>query len=552
VIPRLTVLFAALAACAPQTAPQTAQQPGPASARTEPAHKPRNVVLIVIDDVGVDLVGAYESYYRSLGMPPGTPANTPVIDQLLAARGLMFTSAWTSPTCSPSRAQLLTGRCAFRTGVGRILPQSGGPSAERSVGLSLRETLLPMVLHAAPQPYVCAALGKWHLASADQLDAYPLHPLGQPAGRWFDIYAGSLFNLQDPDTHAEEKTAYWRWTKFYATALESGVNPCPPGEPPCSVTVSGPPSSSYACVDTANDALTLLPRLAEPFFLYLCFNGPHFPEHVVPKGLPRATCEGSVVASAPCALSTPPTTPELVRCMLAEVDAQIGRVLCAVDASDTIVILAGDNGTVPEAALAPYKPEHGKASMFEGGIHVPLIVRSPDLAPARDGATCGQLVGFTDLFATIAELAGVAREHVQAEDSISFAPYLAGGDRALRKTLFVDELTPNFTPDAETGAPPESYVCERQNQAIRDERFKLVRRWRRDANDAKKVRCTEELFDLLEGGPPDTSVDPPRPTRDFFEQRNLLRRGAVPEGPAAQALAALRAQLDANYPTLLR
>jgi arylsulfatase A-like enzyme len=190
--------------------------------------------------------------------------------------------------------------------------------------------------------------------------------------------------------------------------------------------------------------------------------------------------------------------------------------------------------------------------MFEGGIHVPLIVRSPDLAAAQVGKTCEQLVGLTDLFATIAELAGVAKEHIKAEDSISFAPYLTGHSEPLRKTLFVDELTPNFTPDALTGAPPDSYVCERHNQAIRDARFKLVRHWRRDPEDAHKIRHNDELFDLLQGGPPDTRVNPPLPTRDFFEQHNLLRRGAVPEGPAATALAALRAQLDANYPTVMR
>jgi arylsulfatase A-like enzyme len=447
---------------------------------------------------------------------------------------------------------MLTGRCAFRTGLGRILPQSGGPEEERSVGLSLRETLLPTLLHSAPRPYACAAIGKWHLASIDQLAEYALHPLGQPAGRWFDIYAGSLFNLRDPDAHGDTPSAYWHWSKFYATAVVPGVDPCPDGAPPCNVTVSGPPSSSYACVDTANDAIALLPKLAEPFFLYLCFNGPHYPEHVVPAGLPRATCEQSKVASVPCVVGATPTTPELIRCMLAEVDAQIGRVLCAVDASDTIVILVGDNGTVPEAVLAPYIAAHGKGSMFEGGVHVPMIVRSPDLAPARVGKTCDQLVGFTDLFATIAELGGVGREHVHAEDSISFAPYLAGRDEPLRKTLFVDELTPNFTPDAATGAPPDSYVCDRQNQAIRDARFKLVRHWRRDPNDSKQVRHTDELFDLLQGGPPDESVDPPRPTRDFFEQHNLLRRGAVPQGAAAQALTALRAQLDANYPPVMR
>src|SRR5215510_11866392 len=84
------------------TAPAAAQEPA----------KPDNVVLIVLDDVGVDLIGAYERYYVSLGRAPGTPASTPAIDGLLAARGVTFTNVWTCPKCSPSRAQILTGRYA--------------------------------------------------------------------------------------------------------------------------------------------------------------------------------------------------------------------------------------------------------------------------------------------------------------------------------------------------------------------------------------------------------------------------------------------------------
>src|SRR6185436_467738 len=138
-----------------------------------------NVLLIVLDDVGVDLVGAYESYYRSLGRAAGTPASTPAIDNLLAARGVIFTNAWTCPKCSPSRAQMLTGRYAFRTGLGQVVPEAFNTEFDNT-GLSLDAKLLPEVLHAVEPRYECAAVGKWHLVGPGDDDAHRLHPLGNP------------------------------------------------------------------------------------------------------------------------------------------------------------------------------------------------------------------------------------------------------------------------------------------------------------------------------------------------------------------------------------
>src|SRR5262245_51865765 len=68
-----------------------------------------NVLIVVADDLGTDLVGCF-------GDPTMRPP-TPTLDAL-AANGLVFTNAHADPVCSPSRAALMTGRYAFRTGVG--------------------------------------------------------------------------------------------------------------------------------------------------------------------------------------------------------------------------------------------------------------------------------------------------------------------------------------------------------------------------------------------------------------------------------------------------
>lgn len=103
-----------------------------------------NIVLVLADDMGVDLVGAYGE--------TSNPPCAPHIDQL-AAEGLLFRNAWTNPLCVPSRAQLLTGRYGFRTGLG---------TTGQGSNLSLSEVTLPEMLVG----YTSAALGKWGVGSS--------------------------------------------------------------------------------------------------------------------------------------------------------------------------------------------------------------------------------------------------------------------------------------------------------------------------------------------------------------------------------------------------
>lgn len=507
-----------------------------------------NVLVVVLDDTGVDLIGAYESYYRAQGRAPGVPANTPAIDQLLAARGVMFTNAWTAPMCSPSRARLLTGRYGFRTGIGSVLKESD-PGQFRNPGLQHDETLLPEVLRLGPVPYTSVAVGKWHLADIEQLQLDLRHALGSPPGRWFERHAGSMFNLVKPPGGGTQ-TVYSNWLKTYSSYLDPLVAPCTSGVPPCEVPRIAPPVTAYASADTTDDALAMVATLPEPWFLYVAYNGVHAPAHDIPAGLPQAQCAGYVPNPSPCDAGPNALFPARMRCMMEELDNQLGRLLCAVDEGDTTVILMGDNGTDPDGVLPPQIPSHGKGTLYEDGCRVPLIVRSPLQAAGSAGTVCSALVSSTDVLATAAEIAVVPATAITAEDSLSLVPYLQGQSASIRKLNYAEGFFPNFKPDPQTGAPPANYRATRHFQALRDRRFKLIRRTARDHTDPNLITVGEELYDLLQGGPPDPTSGAPTP--DWFEQNDLLASGQPLPPRAARMLNVLRQRLDLQYPSVVQ
>lgn len=356
-----------------------------------------NIVILLADDMGVDLAGAY-------GEAPSPPC-TPHIDRL-ANSGMLFRNAWATPQCQPSRSALLTGRHSFRTGIG--LPSNGS-------GLPLAELTLPELLEG----YTSAAVGKWHLAG----NLGSLHP--NESG--FDHFAGLLKGSSD----------YFQWTKTV-----NGVSAT---------------SNKYITTVTVDEAITAMGAMAEPWLLYVSFTAPHSPWHEPPASLcPPFGCPPS--ACAPLPPDAPPS--EFAKAMTMAMDTEIGRLLEALDAvdPDAYVFFLGDNGTPGEAKEHPFDPRNSKGTLYEGGIHVPLIVRGPGVANAE----CDALVSITDLFATIAELAGVPSD---AEDSMSMAPYFADPELDLRDTVYSE-----YCRDVQEGST--SLECD---YAIRERRYKLKR-----------------------------------------------------------------------------
>ena len=412
-----------------------------------------NILLIVGDDMGVDRVGAYGEH------PDAGP--TPVLDAL-AQQGVLFRNAWSNATCSPTRATLLTGRYGFRTGVGRAITYSNG-----DFELSVDEPSLARALSAAAPAgawlrgprYSTAAVGKWHLGTAG--GSGPLHPLLLG----FDHHSGPPDNLPDaPGTDT--------WFEF-----EKHVD---------GATVV---STTYATTDQVDDALAMFAALPEPWFVWLAFSSAHAPFHAPPAELHS--------------LDLPPTPQDDLplhhRAMVEALDTELGRLLDGLGdglRARTLVTFVGDNGTPNVVTTAPFDPEHGKGTAYEGGINVPLIVAGPGVAV---GVECAGLVNTTDLFATFCELAGVPADGALdsvSPDSVSLVPYLAQPDRpSLREWVYADGFAPNG---------PGPYV--QRSRALRDERYKLIHR---ELLNGHEVTL---LYDL--------EADP-------FEQVDLLRQGPL-------------------------
>jgi len=340
---------------------------------TSPLLRRPNVLVILGDDMGVDMVSCYAE--------GGSPPCTPNIDAL-ATRGLLFRNAWTNPTCSPTRAELLTGRYGFRTGIGQ-------PVHNGNQGLALSETILPELLLG----YSSSISGKWHLSGQGQGKDHP-----RTSG--FGYHAGSMGNISD----------YFTWQKV--------------------INGSEFTSTTYATTDCADEAIQAALTMPEPWFLYTAFQAPHIPRHVPPKGL----CACPVSSNCDVAQSNSPK-PRLTKAMTEAMDTEIGRLLQSIPA-DTLVIFMGDNGTGASATQPPFDKTHAKGTLYEGGVNVPFIIAGAGTVQGE----CLALVCSTDLFATLGDLAAVPSA---AEDSVSLVPYMQGSQQPRRSSVYAEYFTPN-------------------------------------------------------------------------------------------------------------
>ena len=136
--------------------------------------EPPNILLIILDDVGIDL-------FQSFGYGGEQPARTPVMDTI-ASGGLRFRNAWSMPECSPTRAALLTGRYPLRTNTTAALLPGDLANSQLS---PFEITLTKMLKHAG---YTSALFGKWHLTEA------ATNPYGDdaPLSFGFDYFHGAL------------------------------------------------------------------------------------------------------------------------------------------------------------------------------------------------------------------------------------------------------------------------------------------------------------------------------------------------------------------------
>ncbi|MBX2797993.1 MAG: sulfatase-like hydrolase/transferase [Myxococcales bacterium] len=390
---------------------------------------PPNVVVVILDDVGIDKLGLYGAH------PEVAP--TPTLDGL-ASQGLLFERAYAMPTCSASRAALLTGRHARRTGLGGIV----WPFTT-TYELPLAEQTLPETLAAAPVPYASAMAGKWHLAS-NVSPSTTQHPRLSGFG-WF---AGSMNNLWVNSDTQQGGHDFFAWEKVQ-----------PDGQVEMERT--------YATTDTTDDAIAQLKRLEEPFLLVVSYNAAHNPWHVPPQELHSyGQTDGSEAQRHLAAIEA--------------LDTSLGRLVATLDDRhpDAQLWVVGDNGSPKVVTLPPLKRMRAKSTVYEAGVRVPLIVRGPGVAV---GARTQALWSVVDLLPTVAELAGASGSvaaGVGPLDGLSQAAVLRDPEANVRTEIYVEGLSP-------TGRGP----FEEDERALLDDRFKLVRH----------TDGSEELFAVADG-----------------------------------------------------
>ncbi len=344
--------------------------------------RPPNIVVIVADDMG----------WRDVGHQ-GSEIATPRLDGL-AAEAVSFDRFYVQPTCSPTRAALMTGQLPRRLGVVRPI------SKNEKLGLPLGIKLLPEYLRDAGYQSVMA--GKWHLGHVERRYF--------PQARGFESYYG----------HVTGGIGYWNhvhgggldWQRDGKSLREPGY-------------------STHLIAAEAERLIEVRDK-SRPLFLYAAFNAPHLPNEAPPETVALyASIENE--------------HRRVHAAMVTELDTAVGRILDALDAAgmadDTIVWFFSDNGGIVLGGIPaglrslmqrledtfgkPLVPRAlefartnvldggsdngelrgGKMSAWEGGARVPAMVRWPGRFPARRSE---DFTTVADVLPTLLDAVGVS------------------------------------------------------------------------------------------------------------------------------------------------
>ncbi|MCX6585298.1 MAG: arylsulfatase [Acidobacteria bacterium] len=367
-----------------------------------------NVVIVLCDDLGYGDVGAFV---------PAAKVATPRLDRL-AREGMRFLDAHSpSGVCTPTRYGLLTGRYCWRTKLTQGVLNGYSPALIEPG----RKTLAALLL---AQGYRTGGFGKWHLGLGNEEKVDYARPYAPgPLQYGFTEYFGIPASLDMPPyVYLENDRAVEAPTATIADNGEVKRGPFWRGGPraPGFVMEEVLPKIT----ERAERFLRGAVKSAQPFFAYIPLPAPHTP------WVPSKPFQGKSKAG-------------LYGDFVGEVDAAIGRIADAVAGTNTLLVVTSDNGAPWEARDAREAAGHQangtwrgqKSDIQEGGHRVPLLAHWPGRIAA--GGLSTQLVCLTDLFATVAELAGVKLGEGMAEDSISFAPALRGEGATRMRTAVV-------------------------------------------------------------------------------------------------------------------
>lgn len=375
-----------------------------ARASDELAGKP-NVILIITDDQGYGDLSAH-----------GNPwIKTPNLDQL-ASQSVRLDDFHVSPYCIPTRAALLTGRYADRTGIHNVL--------EPHSYVRPSEVLLSNMFQDAG--YKTGMFGKWHLG-----DNYPYGPEHRGFDEVLRHYGGAVGGLAD----------YWDNSYSDDTYYRNGK----------AIKVKG--YSTDVFFSAAARFIDKSVEQNQPFFIYLATNAPHGP-YIVPPSYsePYAKSQTQDIAN--------------FYGMIANIDENIGTLRGHLRSrgleENTILIFTGDNGTGIGHTVYTAGMRGSKGSPYDGGHRVPFFMYWPEGGLAEE-RRIKMLTSHMDIAPTLVDLSGIPRPDRVRFDGVSLRPLLAKGDY----DSWPDRI---IMTDAQSSRPPKKW----RQTAVLTERWRLV------------------------------------------------------------------------------
>ena len=348
-----------------------------------------NVVLILADDLGWTDLACFGSDLHE----------TPHLDRL-AQTGMRFTQSYSACTvCSPTRAALLTGKYPARLHITDWIPGAMPDNPKLLVPdwtkhLPHEETTLAELFKSAG--YSTASIGKWHLGGEEYY----------PEKQGFDLNLAGTDKPQPP--------------RFLA-----------PWNIP---TLSEGRDGEYLTDRLGEEAVNFIRKNRNrPFFLYL----PHFAVHTPIQGRPDLVKKYREKLEAPFRTGQPRQHKNAAYAAMVEsLDSAVGAVMRTLEelqiSDRTIVVFTSDNGGRITAGTTSNHPlRYGKASAYEGGVRVPLILRWP--GATRPESQSSHPVITMDLFSTLVDACRLTQP--KSTDGLSLRPLIEGSDRLAERDL---------------------------------------------------------------------------------------------------------------------
>jgi arylsulfatase A-like enzyme len=446
-----------------------------ALAWSAPADEKPNIIFILADDLGFNQIGAYGD----------TPIKTPNLDRL-ATNGIRFSQAYAGNTvCSPSRVSLFTGRD------GRLMENNSNTVQLRDIDVTLAHVLK----HAG---YDTALFGKYSIGSQMGVT----DPLAMGFDTWYGMY--SIL-----EGHRQYPSILWRdGKKIRITANEGGRK------------------GAYAQELFAQEAIAYIGQEHDqPFFVMLAFSSPHAelgaPEkYVTPyenqfaeppyTGMSTGTPADKYAWYYPEPVDNPHAT---LAAMVTALDDYVGQIVTTLEkkgiADNTLIIFTSDNGPHDEGggdptffkASQPYKGM--KRDVYDGGIHVPMIVHWP--RSITQGRVDDTPWAFADVLPTFADLAGVSLNSVPRvkTNGVSISGLLRDNPEKIDERVLYWEF-------GKQAGDPNSGIVGEVFQAARRGQWKAVR---------YGMEAPIELYNITEdpGENEDLSAKEPEVFQEFVE-----------------------------------